>query len=102
MKPQRFVATIIFSGERHPDVSGAEAALRMAGFEVARMPAKYRAHLCHPADDFFSVSKSYVGEHDAISDAMVATLNEIVDQHGAMADDCGPVDDDYVSPWWPS
>jgi hypothetical protein len=101
----RFAAIVAFSGECAPDVNAAEVALRNAGFEVVRMPDEYRSRLAHPRDDFFAVSKRYAlrgCDVNAASDAMVDSLNAIVDEHGGAADDVEPVADDHAPVWWPA
>ena len=89
-------AWIIFSGDDEfdfgNDPDGAEIALRNAGYEVTRLPTKYRTQLAHPDDDFMLVSTVTEKTADFIFDE----LNAIVGRYGALADDVGTVAPDFV------
>jgi hypothetical protein len=56
MKRARIIGSIAFSGEFDPDPHGAVVARRRAGFEVTRMPEKFRSRLAHPEDKFMEAS----------------------------------------------
>ena len=95
----RLVATIIFSGDLDPDPKAAADALREAGYEVTKMPKKFRPLLAHPRDDFFEVTKPVVCDLKDImneADIMMDELNKLVDRYGAIADDCGPIDAGHI------
>jgi hypothetical protein len=80
------VGTIVFSGDMNPDPDGCEAALREAGYEVTRMPERFKKLMSVPGDEFLEAMK--VGTTDAIC----AELNAIVEPFGADADDFGEFD----------
>jgi hypothetical protein len=106
--PQRLMASVAFSGgfgdpeftndpdnEIVLDVDRAAAELREAGYEVLRLPDKYRGHLTHPLDDL--IEAITVGPDDP--KAMVAIMHDvdsIVAQYGGCCHECGPIDPDHV------
>jgi len=68
------VGTIVFSGDMNPDPDGCEAALREAGYEVTRMPERFKKLMSVPGDEFLEAMKV------------------IVEPFGADADDFGEFD----------
>jgi hypothetical protein len=99
LQKTRLTAIVIFTGDLDPDPEAAAEALRKAGYEVAKMPEKFRPLLAHPRDDFFEVTKPVVCDLKDImneADIMMDELNKLVDRYGAIADDCGPIDVDHI------
>lgn len=102
MSKQRRKVTglVVFSGELDPDVEGATAELRQHGFEVVRMPEKFRRLLLHPRDDFAEVAKTVrlsSDDWEKLTAAEQKILNEIWDEarkiaarYGAEVDSFGP------------
>jgi hypothetical protein len=95
LRETQLEARIIFSDGLDPDPEAATDALRKAGYQVIKMPEKFRSRLLYPRDYFLEVVKTVICDpEDCMDEAgvMLDELNEIVDRYGAMADDCGPID----------
>jgi hypothetical protein len=82
-----------FSGDCDPDLEGATAALRQRGFEVLRLPEKFRPLLWHPRDDCLEVSID-AGSSDPST--LMDEVSELVDRFGAEANDFGVCGPDHV------
>lgn len=95
---QCYGATVIFSGDLNPNHGAVRAALVNAGFEVVRMPERFRPTLTVPGDDFFEVFKRYPkGNEWATSRAMSDTLDSIIEPFvGVMVDEIGPCGEDHI------
>jgi len=92
----KIMATIVFSGDLNPDPDAAAVALRKAGYEVRRMPEKFRPTLAHPRDDFIEALIESDGSDDKIVDAIWKEIDTIVDQYGALCPQCGFVAANYI------
>ncbi len=78
------IGVVVFSGDLEPDPDGAEGALREAGFEVARMPQKFRQHMAIAGDEYMEATRLGVDE-----DAMMDEIEAIVAPFGASCMECG-------------
>ena len=77
------------------DVDAAATELQQAGYEVFRMPEKYRGRLAHPRDDF--IEAVIAGpDDDVVIDAMMDEVQAIVRKYGGSCYEGGPVERDYV------
>jgi hypothetical protein len=96
----KIMATIVFTGDLDPDPDGAAAALRRAGYQVRRMPEKFRPTLAHPRDDFIEalIDIDIDSDGDKIIDAIWKEIDSIVDndQYAAMCIQCGFVAANYI------
>ncbi len=88
------MAYIAFSGDCEPDPDSAAEELRRAGYEVFRMPDKHPI-LVHPLDDHIECLIDGSDDLKIIS-AIMHEIDGIVDQHGGMCIECGPIAADYV------
>jgi hypothetical protein len=82
---------VIFSGEYENDVDGAASELQQAGYEVHRLPEKYRPYLAHPRDDFLEVVFTARDE-----DVAEEEISAIAAKFGALCDGGGPAGPEYV------
>ena len=88
----RLVATCAFWGGE-PEFAADE--LRQAGYEVFRLPDRYRGCLAHPLDDF--IEAVTVGPDDSkVIYAIMNHVEAIVAKYGGCCDECGPIERDYV------
>jgi hypothetical protein len=71
----------------------AQAELQAAGYEVLRLPERYRSRLFHPLDDFIEVQ--WTGEPED-SDVRWREVEGIVGRYGGYADSCGEIEPGYV------
>jgi hypothetical protein len=103
-------ALVVFSGELDPDPDAAAEELRHAGFEVHRLPKKYRALLDHELDDFVEATIDApaglsppgltVTDFDAkILSATMREVGHIVSQYGGCCEECGPISTDEYRPF---
>jgi hypothetical protein len=90
---EKIIGMVIFSGDLNPDPGSAAAALRQHGFEVQRMPEKFRPRLAHPKDYFFEVTID--GDASDV-DTRWAEVEELVSGFGAYADSFGMREPDHV------
>jgi hypothetical protein len=77
-----------------PDVDAAAAEVQQAGYEVLRLPDKYRKYLYHPLDDFFEVYIEAPDDPEDVDEAiraMTEEVDEIIDKYGGLCDCTGPV-----------
>jgi hypothetical protein len=95
MKQTKMMATVAFSHDLDPDLTGAFAALCRAGFEVTMMPEKFRSLLAHPRDDFMEVF-TVASDDDKIVGAILDQIDMIVDPYGGHCFECGPIPSDRV------
>ena len=105
-KRQKVVGTVAFSGdmdERDPETASIE--LQRAGFEVERMPEKFRPHLLLVHDDFLEITigadlssdinRELTKDDWEIVHALWAKANAIVPPSGGNVDDVGVVERDH-------
>jgi hypothetical protein len=88
-------ANVVFSGDAAdpPDVDGAADKLRKAGFDVYRLPDKFRRHLAHPLDDFLELRIEGLDD-DKLWGEIMEEVNTIVERCGGLCDECGPIEPD--------
>jgi hypothetical protein len=84
-----------FDGRQHLDVDGAAAALRQAGYEVHRMPDKYRWTLRHPRNDFLEATIASPADEEGMG-KVLDEVNHIVERFGGDAAEVGEVEPGYV------
>jgi hypothetical protein len=95
----KLMTLAIFSGTREPDVDAAAAEVQQAGYEVLRLPDKYRKHLYHPLDDFFEVHIEAPDDPEDVDEAICKIreeVGEIVGKYGGICDDTGPVEPGHI------
>ena len=92
----KLMALIAFAGDDSElDVDRAADELRLAGYEVFRLPAKYGGRLLIPLDDFIEVHVE--GPDDTkIIHAVMDEINAIVDPCGGCCMECGAIERDHV------
>ena len=98
MKNYRMVGHVVFGGEVDPDPDAAAIDLRLAGFEVARMPDRLRPFVYHPGDDFLKAYKDVtVDVDDRMETASVVMddIQKVVEQYGGDCMECGAEPPDY-------
>ena len=82
--------------EPHFDLDADLAAdeLRQAGYEIYRLPDRYRARLAHPLDNF--VEAVVFGPNDPkVIGAIMDEVDAIVGKYGGCCFECGPIGRDY-------
>ncbi len=84
---------ILFFAGRDTDPDGAEAALRKAGFDVVRMPARFLPLMVEAGDELMEARK--VGDLDVIEEETSA----IVKRFGGGCQEIGEVSDDGDVPF---
>jgi hypothetical protein len=98
MKNYRIVGHVVFGGDVDPDPDAAAIDLRLAGFEVARMPDRLRPFVYHPRDDFLKAYKDVtidVDDRMQTSSVVMDDIEKIVDQYGGYCMECGAEPPDY-------
>jgi hypothetical protein len=93
---KRITGLVIFAGDGAPDVAGAVAELERHGFEVIRMPEKFRPLLHLPGDDFAQVWKPAATEEHGVVCEIMEQAREIVAAFGGSADSFGPARPDEL------
>jgi hypothetical protein len=83
-----YVAFTLFIEEFDPD--GASDALRRAGFNVTRMPLRWRERMTFPEDEFILVTIEGSDDRKIIR-AVMDEINTIVRPFGGDLDECGPI-----------
>jgi len=86
----RLMAYIAFGCEQDYDADGAATRFEQAGYEVHRLPEKYRRQLEFPGDDHMEVVITGRDE-----DAVMAEVCAIADKFGGNCIECGPIDAGY-------
>jgi hypothetical protein len=96
----KLMALIAFGGVcENLDVDAAAAKLRQAGYEVFRLPDKYRERLFHPLDDFIEAHIEGPDDPEVIDDvlnAMEREVSAIVDKYGGDCAEWGLVEPDHI------
>jgi hypothetical protein len=78
------------------DPDGAAIALRRAGFDVMRMPERFRSRMEIPQDDFILVSTEATAGDEKVLIAVMREISAIVDRYGGDLSECGPILSDHV------
>jgi hypothetical protein len=90
----KFSALVAFGGDcDNVDPDQAADELRRAGYEVRRLPDKYRRLLDHPRDDFLEVIFPCVDDPKAIN-FVWKEIDRIANPYAGCCDECGPLDPD--------
>jgi hypothetical protein len=79
----------------NPDPDAAAVALCRAGFQVTRMPEKFRSSLAHP-QDYFMETAINASDCEKIVDAIMDEIDAIVDRYGGLCVECGAIPSHYV------
>jgi hypothetical protein len=88
MRETRVMAYVAFGVENEYDADRAAAELEQAGYEVHRMPEKYRRLLEIPGDDHL---EAVIAGRDA--DDVFDEINDIAERYGGI--ECGPLGPEY-------
>jgi hypothetical protein len=94
LKLYRYMALIDFGPCENVDAADAE--LRRAGYEVFRLPNKYRARLADPLEDFMEAHKSFSEPYDTVISTIFREVKAAVDEYGGYCRECGLIEPDHV------
>jgi hypothetical protein len=74
------------------DPDAAERALRCAGFNVMRLPERFRSQLAYPGDDHMLVTRRLEQVSGEVCCRLMDEINAIVDPYGGLLCECGWMD----------
>jgi len=86
----RLMAYIAFGTEIEYDADGAATELEQAGYEVHRLPEKFRRLLEIPGDDHMEVVITSDDENDVLKE-----VDSIAEKYGGACCECGPIGPEY-------
>jgi hypothetical protein len=71
------------------DPDAAERALRCAGFNVMRLPERFRPQLAYPGDDHMLVTRRVEQLSQEVYGRLLKEINAIVEPYGGLLGECG-------------